>query len=193
VGERRGRSLAFGGSGVFAGVVEFLIAGRMRQADPRTVHHCNGDEIMKVNTRIKAGLNGYANHNETLVRDASRAPSLADPGWHPLARLDAATRFVTALVRAGGLRRGGEAHQALASILEPAGADAASREWTIPETHWSARPAPPAAEGRDRALLQGADLIILDESFAALDPRTLRRTLTTVLAQAPTVLVIAQP
>jgi ATP-binding cassette subfamily B protein len=44
-----------------------------------------------------------------------------------------------------------------------------------------------------RALLQGADLIILDESFAALDPRTLRRTLTSVLAHAPTVLVIAHP
>ena len=44
-----------------------------------------------------------------------------------------------------------------------------------------------------RALLQGADLIIIDESFAALDPRTLQRTLTSVLAQAPTILVLAHP
>jgi ATP-binding cassette subfamily B protein len=44
-----------------------------------------------------------------------------------------------------------------------------------------------------RALLQGADLIILDESFAALDPHTLRHTLALVLERAPTVLVIAHP
>jgi ATP-binding cassette subfamily B protein len=44
-----------------------------------------------------------------------------------------------------------------------------------------------------RALLQRADVIILDESFAALDPQTLRRTLALVLEKAPTVLVIAHP
>jgi ATP-binding cassette subfamily B protein len=44
-----------------------------------------------------------------------------------------------------------------------------------------------------RALLQGADLIILDESFAALDPHTLQRALELVLEKAPTVLVIAHP
>jgi ABC-type multidrug transport system fused ATPase/permease subunit len=44
-----------------------------------------------------------------------------------------------------------------------------------------------------RALLQGADLLVLDESFAALDPETLRRSLGCVLDRAPTVLVIAHP
>lgn len=44
-----------------------------------------------------------------------------------------------------------------------------------------------------RALLQGADLILLDESFAALDPTTLHRTLAFVLEEAPSVLVIAHP
>jgi ATP-binding cassette subfamily B protein len=44
-----------------------------------------------------------------------------------------------------------------------------------------------------RALLQGADLIILDESFAALDPETLRRCLECVLKRAPTLMVIAHP
>jgi ABC-type transport system involved in cytochrome bd biosynthesis fused ATPase/permease subunit len=34
-----------------------------------------------------------------------------------------------------------------------------------------------------RALLQGADLVILDESLAALDPETLRQALGCVLAQ----------
>jgi ATP-binding cassette subfamily B protein len=44
-----------------------------------------------------------------------------------------------------------------------------------------------------RALLQRASLIILDESFAALDPETLRRTMRCVLARAPTTLVVAHP
>ena len=44
-----------------------------------------------------------------------------------------------------------------------------------------------------RALLQGADILILDESLAALDPQTLRRTLAFVMEKAPTVLVIAHP
>jgi ATP-binding cassette subfamily B protein len=44
-----------------------------------------------------------------------------------------------------------------------------------------------------RALLQRADLIVLDESFAALDPQTLEKTLSYVLQRAPTVLVIAHP
>jgi ATP-binding cassette subfamily B protein len=44
-----------------------------------------------------------------------------------------------------------------------------------------------------RALLQRAELVILDESFAALDPETLQRALACVLRRAPTVLVIAHP
>ena len=44
-----------------------------------------------------------------------------------------------------------------------------------------------------RALLQGAALIILDESFAALDPETLHCVQQCVLEYAPTLLVIAHP
>jgi ATP-binding cassette subfamily B protein len=44
-----------------------------------------------------------------------------------------------------------------------------------------------------RALLHGADLIILDESFAALDPETLRKTLACVLRRARALMVIAHP
>jgi ATP-binding cassette subfamily B protein len=42
-----------------------------------------------------------------------------------------------------------------------------------------------------RALLQGADLVILDESFGALDPETLRQCLRYALDYSPTLLVIA--
>lgn len=44
-----------------------------------------------------------------------------------------------------------------------------------------------------RALLQGADLVVLDESFGALDPETLGRCLRVALDRAETVLVIAHP
>ncbi len=44
-----------------------------------------------------------------------------------------------------------------------------------------------------RALLQYADIIILDESFAALDPENLRLALQCVLRRASTLLVIAHP
>jgi len=44
-----------------------------------------------------------------------------------------------------------------------------------------------------RALLQRASMIILDESFAALDPNTLRRSLQCVMKRAPALMVIAHP
>ena len=44
-----------------------------------------------------------------------------------------------------------------------------------------------------RALLQGAELLVLDESFAALDPDSLEQALQCVWRRAPTLLVIAHP
>lgn len=44
-----------------------------------------------------------------------------------------------------------------------------------------------------RALLQPADVVILDESFGALDPENLQRTVRAVLQRAPALLVIAHP
>lgn len=44
-----------------------------------------------------------------------------------------------------------------------------------------------------RALLQGADLVILDESFAALDPENLKIALECTLKRAATLMVIAHP
>jgi ABC-type multidrug transport system fused ATPase/permease subunit len=44
-----------------------------------------------------------------------------------------------------------------------------------------------------RALLQNPELVVLDESFAALDPENLRQSLECVLRRAPTLLVVAHP
>jgi ATP-binding cassette, subfamily B, bacterial len=44
-----------------------------------------------------------------------------------------------------------------------------------------------------RALLQGSPMIVLDESFAALDPESLQRAIHCVLSRSSTLLVIAHP
>lgn len=44
-----------------------------------------------------------------------------------------------------------------------------------------------------RALLQGGELMLLDESFASLDPETLSKALKCVLRRAPALLVVAHP
>ncbi len=44
-----------------------------------------------------------------------------------------------------------------------------------------------------RALLQNAELVILDESFAALDPENAKLALETTIQRARTLLVIAHP
>ena len=44
-----------------------------------------------------------------------------------------------------------------------------------------------------RALLQSSDLLLLDESFAALDPPTLDHAMTCVLRRARALLIIAHP
>jgi ABC-type bacteriocin/lantibiotic exporter with double-glycine peptidase domain len=44
-----------------------------------------------------------------------------------------------------------------------------------------------------RALLQRADVVVLDESLAALDPENLRQCLECVMRRAPTLILIAHP
>jgi ATP-binding cassette subfamily B protein len=44
-----------------------------------------------------------------------------------------------------------------------------------------------------RALLQRAQVVVLDEAFGALDPITLRKVMECVEARAPTLIVIAHP
>lgn len=44
-----------------------------------------------------------------------------------------------------------------------------------------------------RALLQNPDVMILDESFAALDARTVEQSLRVILERTPTLLMIAHP
>lgn len=85
--------------------------------------------------------------------------ALADPGWHGLAGLDAATRLSDALVRADGLRRGGQAARMLAAFVARAEHEIPDDGQTIPTPYWSVRPAPPGPDGAEQLLLHGAVLV----------------------------------
>jgi len=71
---------------------------------------------------------------------AQIATATADSDWYALAKLDAATRMVAALVRAGGLRRGGEASRVLAQLCHPAADERTSPSEMIPPLYWSVCP-----------------------------------------------------
>ena len=66
------------------------------------------DDFTKVLLERQRALKVPASACQTLLDE-----TLADAGWYPLAVLDAATRMVTALVEAGGIRRGREAARVL--------------------------------------------------------------------------------
>jgi ABC-type bacteriocin/lantibiotic exporter with double-glycine peptidase domain len=69
----------------------------------------------------------------------------------------------------------------------------AGLQQVIGETGWQLSQGEKSRLYLARALLQGAEVVILDESFGALDPATLQQCLAFVLRTAPTVLVIAHP
>jgi ATP-binding cassette subfamily B protein len=66
-------------------------------------------------------------------------------------------------------------------------------EQMVGETGWQLSHGERSRVFLARALLQGADVIVLDESFAALDSATLDRALECVLRRAPTLVVVAHP
>ena len=63
----------------------------------------------------------------------------------------------------------------------------------IGETGWQLSQGERSRVFLARALLQGSNLVILDESFGALDPQTMRRCLDCVFQRAPALLVVAHP
>src|SRR6185437_11026741 len=74
----------------------------------------------------------------------------------PIAALDAATRATAALVRSGAIARGREAGRVLLALHAAALAGDAD---AIPAPYWTARPAPPDAEGAPQVMLRGAVLV----------------------------------
>ena len=87
--------------------------------------------------------------------------ALNAPGWRALARLDAGTRSLGAIVRSGGLRRGAEAERVLERLLEQASKDSKEGHGVIPSNYWSAWPAPPddGSPDEERVFFKGAVLV----------------------------------
>ncbi|AUX36453.1 MULTISPECIES: ATP-binding cassette domain-containing protein [Sorangium] len=69
----------------------------------------------------------------------------------------------------------------------------AGLEQVVGETGWQLSHGERSRLYIARALLQGAEVVVLDESFAALDPETLEQALRCVLRRARTLVVIAHP
>jgi ATP-binding cassette subfamily B protein len=104
---------------------------------------------------------------DRLVSDAN-----ADPSWHSLAALDAATRMAASIQTAGGLLAGDETSQALqrfyqanrSGALSTAGDPEAAPEHAlrIPEMYWSVLPSPASPDQpveEEQVLLRGAVLV----------------------------------
>jgi len=80
------------------------------------------------------------------------------PGWRGLARLEAGTRSLGAIVRSGALRRGSEAERVLERLIEQASRDPKAGLGVIPSNYWSAWPAPPE-DGEEQVFFKGAVLV----------------------------------
>jgi ABC-type bacteriocin/lantibiotic exporter with double-glycine peptidase domain len=73
------------------------------------------------------------------ARDRMVRAAAADPSWRSLALLDAATRMVTDLVRAGGVRAGHEAGGVIATVMRRV-QDGADVETLVPANYWFVSP-----------------------------------------------------
>ncbi len=120
--------------------------------------------------RRMAQLGVGGGHGKKLIAEA-----LAAPGWEKVGLLDAAVRMTAAVVRAGGLHRGGEAtHLIVETIAGPPDA--------VPEHYWSVRAEPTAP---DAVSMRGAVFVrVAGVRAAAAGPAPERAPLSRELAAA---------
>lgn len=74
---------------------------------------------------------------QTLIDKAKE-----DPGWYGLAALDAATRMISSLEKAGGIQSGTEAGNILERYFQKALEVKGTDETVIPSTYWRVQPLP---------------------------------------------------
>jgi ABC-type bacteriocin/lantibiotic exporter with double-glycine peptidase domain len=107
------------------------------------------------------------------------------PGWRDLARLEAATRSLGAIVQSGALRRGTETERVLERLIEQASRDPKEGHDVIPSTYWSAWPAPPE-DGEEQVFFKGAVLVHVQgrrSEFAIAETRKLPPEVAAALAE----------
>ncbi len=84
--------------------------------------------------------------------------ALADPGWHPLAALDATRRMVGYLVRSGGLSAGRPAARAVDTFFTQVLREPQLEPVTVPPSYWSVMPIQ-EEEGETQLVFRGAVLV----------------------------------
>jgi ABC-type bacteriocin/lantibiotic exporter with double-glycine peptidase domain len=96
-----------------------------------------------------------------IETEALLGEALADPGWRPLATLDASVRMARSLVLSGALARGREAGRFLRSLLTRCREAPGGEESVIPESWWSVRPASSSSDPKadEQVILRGAVLV----------------------------------
>jgi len=98
--------------------------------------------------------------------------AIEQPGWRPIARLDAATRVVESLVRSGGLSRGATAGRTVQILFDHESKSAADKS-ILPDRFWSVLPCPRTdtspKEDEEHVWLSGAVLVRVGGRF---DPVT---------------------
>jgi len=114
--------------------------------------------------------------------------ALADPGWRPLAALDAGVRMTRSLVASGAIVRGREAGRLLRSLLARCGEDRDNEESVVPAAWWSVRPAPDNPQKKEQVLFRGAVLVRVKGRAKAAEegaPAELSPELAAALAEPP--------
>ncbi len=112
-----------------------------------------GSEGFLAALRARLARLGLANSVITRVTGAA----LADEGWRFMATLDAATRMIDSIVRAGGLARGAQAGRAIEALVARARQGPADN--VIPEPYWSVRQDERGQEEQGLLRMRGAVLV----------------------------------
>ncbi|MFQ5351031.1 MAG: cysteine peptidase family C39 domain-containing protein, partial [Thermoanaerobaculia bacterium] len=114
----------------------------------------------------------------------------AEPGWVPLAALDAAIRMVRSIVDGGGLDTGRSAGKLVATLAGRAAGEARVEPRSVPDAYWSVRPVDAAAgeetAGADeQVLLRGAVLVRCKGTRAAVAAEELSPELAAAVSEPP--------
>ena len=102
--------------------------------------------------------------------EALLGAALGDPGWFPVAALDASVRLAQTIVRARGVARGQPALRLVRSLFERSCASGEDIFAVVPQSYWSAVPDAARAQlGVAHLLLRGAVLLRIGALAAGAD------------------------
>jgi len=111
------------------------------------------DRFLRPLSRKLADLGLSRSETTRLVKSAA-----ADPGWWPLAALEASARTTEATLRPGGLRRGREGAQFVERLFDEV-RKTNGQSMVVPPNYWSVRAAPCGPGGEEQIFFRGAVLV----------------------------------